>query len=83
MDAAWIKQCVQSEEYEFTDHAERERQADKLRIRDIEEALHCCEILENYPDDARGESCLVSGIVKRIELSMWLAVNRPTRRYAS
>ncbi len=34
---------------------------DDLTISDIEESLLCGRILEDYPDDKRGESCLVVG----------------------
>ena len=34
---------------------------DNLMISDVEEALLSGRILENYPEDKRGESCLVVG----------------------
>ena len=42
-------------------HGERERQADKIAVAELEEALSECEIIEQYPDDPRGPSCLVVG----------------------
>jgi hypothetical protein len=61
MDIDWIKDKISGEDYEFAEHAEEERQADKILIEEIERALLNGEIIENYPDDKRGESCLVMG----------------------
>lgn len=61
MDIDWIKKNIIEGDYEFSAHAEAERQAEKLLIHEIEKALLECEILENYPNDPRGESCLVLG----------------------
>ncbi len=61
MDIGWIKNKISEGDYEFSAHAEEERQADKLMIKEIEKALIDGEILEDYPDDPRGESCLVLG----------------------
>lgn len=61
MDINWIKEQIKEGDYEFSAHAEEERQADKLTIGEIEHALSEGEILENYPDDPRGPSCLVLG----------------------
>jgi len=32
-----------------------------IYVREMEDALNICEIIENYPDDPRGKSCLVLG----------------------
>ena len=56
-----IQELIRAGEYEFSLHAERERQADKITTEELEEALTTCEIIEDYPDDPRGASCLVLG----------------------
>lgn len=61
MDAGAIRRLVVEGTYEFSKHAEREREADMIPVRDLEEALERCEIIEDYPDDPRGPSCLVLG----------------------
>ncbi|MCY4515513.1 MAG: DUF4258 domain-containing protein [Candidatus Tectomicrobia bacterium] len=58
-----IKQCIIKERYEFSFHAQQERLADDLDITDIETAILNGEMLEDYPDDPRGESCLLLGYV--------------------
>jgi hypothetical protein len=58
-----IQQKVRAKSYRLTSHAEGEREADQITIREIEEALlsEHCEVIENYPDDPRGASCLILG----------------------
>jgi hypothetical protein len=56
-----IRRLVSQRKYEFSKHAERERELDMIYVWELEEALRDCEIIENYPDDPRGASCLVLG----------------------
>ena len=56
-----IKEKVRKNEYDYTLHAEIERKADSLTFYQIEAAILEGEILEQYPDDGRGESCLLLG----------------------
>lgn len=49
--------------YELSLHADVERLDDGLSVNDVEEALRSAELLEDYPDDPRGHSCLVLGHV--------------------
>ena len=52
---------MQSGRYTLTIHAERERQADKITTGELEAALQSCDLIEDYPEDARGHSCLALG----------------------
>lgn len=56
-----IRRLIREGEYEFTFHAQQERLADDLDVVEIEHAIMTGEIIEQYPDDPRGESCLVAG----------------------
>ncbi len=56
-----IKEKIRANEYEISFHAEKERYAEDITIFDLETAISNGEILENYPDDTRGTSCLVLG----------------------
>ena len=49
--------------YRFTEHAEREREADTIPMTEIEEAFGGArlELIEDYPDDPRGQSALLLG----------------------
>jgi hypothetical protein len=52
---------VESQSYEISLHADDERISDELTIFQLESALLDCEVIESYPNDPRGESCLVIG----------------------
>jgi len=57
-----IQKKIRDNRYEISFHAERERENEHLLVADIEESvLLSGELLENYPDDPRGHSCLVLG----------------------
>jgi len=58
----YIQERIQRNLYEISLHAEHERENDSLLVSDIEESvLLSGELLEDYPDDLRGHSCLVLG----------------------
>jgi hypothetical protein len=61
MDIEEIKTKVRANEYIYSHHADLERKADDLTLAQVEDALLTGEILEQYPDTGRGESCLVVG----------------------
>ncbi len=55
-----IQQRIREQRYEISVHAERERRNDGLLVSEIENSLLVHgELLEDYPDDPRGHSCLV------------------------
>lgn len=56
-----IRKKVYSKEYIISEHAERERQAEDIELKDIKESILTGEIIEDYPNDPRGQSCLVLG----------------------
>lgn len=61
MNLEEIKEKILKNEYDYTLHAEIERKADDLTFSQIELAILGGEVLERYPDDGRGESCLLLG----------------------
>ena len=56
-----IRYLISRDQYELSLHAQQERLEDDLDIVEIEAALMRGELLEDYPEDPRGESCLVLG----------------------
>jgi hypothetical protein len=58
-----IKKLIQERKYRLTSHAEAERDADKITLHEIEEAILSSgsKIIEDYPNDPRGHSCLILG----------------------
>jgi len=59
----FIRKEVNDQTYIISLHADDERLADGLTIVEVESALTNCEIIEQYPDDPRGESCLTLGFI--------------------
>jgi len=68
MDIEDIKARVRNDQYAYTLHAEIERKADELTFAQIDEALLDGELLEQYPDTGRGESCLVVGFAGEVPI---------------
>ena len=54
---------VREKKYRLTSHAEKERESDHVTVQEIEEAVlsERCEVIEDYPTDPRGHSCLMLG----------------------
>ncbi|MFH1386305.1 MAG: DUF4258 domain-containing protein [bacterium] len=61
MDLKELKAKVKRDEFVLSYHAHEERQAESISIDDIKTAILNGEILESYPEDKRGKSCLVFG----------------------
>jgi hypothetical protein len=59
MEIEQIKAKVRLNQYVYSQHADVERKADELTVAEVEEALLHGEILEQYADSGRGESCLI------------------------
>ncbi|MEW6273909.1 MAG: DUF4258 domain-containing protein [Bacillota bacterium] len=62
LDISQIRKALPEERYEISQHAEQERRNDGLSLADVENAIHTGEIIELYPNDPRGPSCLVYGL---------------------
>jgi hypothetical protein len=64
---ARIRSLVRQRRYRLSLHAERERDADRIEIADLQEALcsQGLELLEDYPADPRGHSHLLLGFTDR------------------
>lgn len=56
-----VRRLVRAGRYEVSIHAQQERLEEDLDISEIEAAILAGEIIEDYPDDPRGPTCLVSG----------------------
>ena len=56
-----IKAAVENNEFVLSQHAHEERQAESISIDDIKTAILGGEIIESYPKDKRGDSCLMLG----------------------
>ena len=56
-----IIQKIEHNEYEISLHAEKERRDEDISLADIESAIRRGKILEDYPNDPSGPSCLLLG----------------------
>ncbi|HEX9641547.1 MAG TPA: DUF4258 domain-containing protein [Candidatus Krumholzibacteria bacterium] len=67
---ARIRECFASNSYVFTWHAIEKGEERGILIEEVEEAVLAedAEIIEDYPEDSRGPSCLILG---------WTARRRP------
>lgn len=70
MDIDFIRKKVEKQEYDLSSHAHRERQEEQITLAEIEQALLSGDIIEKYPSDPRGESCLVAAKVESKPLHM-------------
>lgn len=61
MDFKTIQKHIKAGDYLFSDHADDEKTKDKLTVEEIEQAIVSGEMIEERPDDPRGESRLVAG----------------------
>lgn len=57
----FIRAEIEKQNYEISLHADDERIADHLTISQLEFVFLKGEIIEEYPHDTRGESCLILG----------------------
>ncbi len=62
-----IRDIVARRAYAFTIHAVRQAEEREITPAEMEEAIldERSEIIEDYPNDARGPSCLILGWTKR------------------
>jgi hypothetical protein len=53
------------EEFEFSKHAVDQTILREVTVQEIREAIKTGEVIEDYPDDKYGSSCLVFGLTKQ------------------
>ena len=59
-----IRRKIQRQEYEYSLHAAEQSVLRRIARREVEEALECGAVIEDYPSDKYGPSCLVLGYTK-------------------
>ena len=59
---------IRLNQYDLSEHAHVERQVEHITVKEIEETILFGEIIENYPQDPRGESVLVGAKLKNRSL---------------
>ena len=61
MDLELVSRLTAQGRYEFSEHAERERIHDHFTVDEIKGVAINGELIEDYPEDPRGHSCLMLG----------------------
>jgi hypothetical protein len=61
VDIEWIKNQIRVGEYLWSKHADEERRNDNFSVSEVEQSVLSGKILEDYPNDQRGSSCLIGG----------------------
>lgn len=56
-----IRQKISQEQFEFSRHAVDQSIIRRISVRELREAIATGEIIEDYPDDKYGPSCLILG----------------------
>lgn len=59
-----IRHKVTSEEFEFSKHAVDQSILRRIRVEEIKEAIATGQVIEDYPNDKYGPSCLISGLTQ-------------------
>ncbi|RLC62048.1 MAG: hypothetical protein DRI80_07325 [Chloroflexota bacterium] len=57
----YIREQIEADNYEFSLHAEHEREDEHILVEEIEQSVMSGELLEDYPDDPRGHKLPHSG----------------------
>ena len=56
-----IKQKIASDQFEFSKHAVDQSIVRRISVQKIREVFASGEVIEDYPDDKYGPSCLIYG----------------------
>jgi hypothetical protein len=59
-----IRQKIYDGQFEFSKHAVDQSILRRIRVREVEEAISTGQVIEDYPDDKYGSSCLISGLTQ-------------------
>ncbi|WP_017314513.1 DUF4258 domain-containing protein [Mastigocladopsis repens] len=73
-----IRRKVASEEFEFSKHAVDQSILRQIRVREIKEAIANGQVIDDYPKDKYGPSCLICGLTEA-ERPVHIQCSYPTR----
>ena len=59
-----IRRKFAEEQFEFSKHAVDQSILRKIRVQEIREAIANGQVIEDYPDDKYGPSCLICGLTQ-------------------
>ena len=73
-----IRSKVAADLFEFSQHATDQAVLRHIRVREIREAVAAGEVIEDYPGDKYGSSCLVLGFT-RTDRPIHIQCSHPSR----
>ena len=59
-----VQQRIQSEQFEFSKHAVDQSIIRRISVQEVREAVAAADLIEDYPEDKYGPSCLLFGRTK-------------------
>ncbi|MCH7472477.1 DUF4258 domain-containing protein [bacterium] len=74
-----ISRCALADSFEIARHANRERLEEGISYWDMVDVLCSAELLEDYPDDPRGHSCLLLGFAQERAVHVVCGLRNPQR----
>jgi len=59
-----IRQKIINNQYEYSQHAFNQSILRQITVKEVKQAILNGKIIENYPDDKYGASCLIFGLTE-------------------
>jgi len=75
-----IRAKIALRQYEFTRHAVDQSMIRRIGVAELEEAVECGEVIEDYPDGKYGPSCLILGRT-RAGRALHMQCSHPSRSF--
>ena len=57
-----IRQKIEAEQFEFSKHATNQSLLRRIQVQEVREIIQQGQIIEDYPNDKYGPSCLIRGL---------------------
>lgn len=57
-----IRQKIETEQFEFSKHATNQSLLRRIQVQEVREIIRQGQIIEDYPNDKYGPSCLIGGL---------------------
>jgi hypothetical protein len=75
-----IRHKVAENQFEFSKHALDQSILRQIRVQEIREAIANGQVIEDYPDDKYGSSCLIGGLTEA-QRPIHIQCSYPTRPF--
>jgi Domain of unknown function (DUF4258) len=75
-----IRQKITDDQFEFSKHAVDQSILRGIRVQEVIEAIKNGQVIEDYPDDKYGPSCLISGLTQASR-NLHVQCSYPSRQF--